>query len=459
MLEIRAMSKPAAGSLKQRVFTASSFTLAGYALGQLLRFAGNLIMTRLLMPEMFGVMAIAILIIVGLAMFSDLGLRQNVVQSEHGEDHQFLNTAWVLQIIRGGVLSCLGLVVGMSLALANHLVIIPEHSVYGDPVLPYVIVILSIGTFIQGFESTKVLQASRRLVLKQVVLMELGSQVIGLISMLLWVRLDSSIWALVAASIAATVSRVTISHIWLSGTNNSFQWSPAACREIVGFGKWIFLSSILGFLVNSGDRLMLAGLVSSHWLGIYVIAYLIVNAVEQVITKLIADVCFPALGEVARGRLSELKFTYYRLHAVIASFAYFAAGLLVTSGQALVRFLYDARYADAGWMLQVLAFGLLTLPFHLATQSFIALGMPKLLSAIILVRLAALLCFIPIGFATFGLQGGLWAIVVAYFSWLPMTIAYMLRFHFFDVRREMIVLPAVLVGGLAGKVIALTLGN
>ena len=68
-------------SLKQRVLNASAWSLAGYGISLAIRFGSNLVMTRLLVPEMFGVMAIATIVMVGLAMFSDLGLRQSIVQS------------------------------------------------------------------------------------------------------------------------------------------------------------------------------------------------------------------------------------------------------------------------------------------------------------------------------------------------------------------------------------------
>ena len=61
----------------------------------MLRFGSNLLLTRLLVPKMFGVMAVAMLVIIGLAMFSDLGLKPSVVHSRRGNEPVFLNTAWV----------------------------------------------------------------------------------------------------------------------------------------------------------------------------------------------------------------------------------------------------------------------------------------------------------------------------------------------------------------------------
>ena len=67
------MSTPKQSKLKQRVLRAGGWTVAGFGLSQVIRFGSNLLMTRILVPEMFGVMAIALMVMYGLALFSDVG--------------------------------------------------------------------------------------------------------------------------------------------------------------------------------------------------------------------------------------------------------------------------------------------------------------------------------------------------------------------------------------------------
>src|SRR4030081_2887241 len=95
------MTSSSQPSLNHRVLNAGMWSLAGFALSLIIRLGSNLLMTRLLVPEMFGVMAIASTVMVGLAMFSDLGLKENIVQSTRGNEPTYLNTAWVIQILRG----------------------------------------------------------------------------------------------------------------------------------------------------------------------------------------------------------------------------------------------------------------------------------------------------------------------------------------------------------------------
>ena len=109
------------GTFKARVLQAGGWIVAGFVLGQALRFAGNLVMTRLLVPEMFGVMALATMVMYGLALFSDLGLRQAIVQSRRGREAAFLNTAWALQIARGFAVWGGALVLSMILIFAKDM--------------------------------------------------------------------------------------------------------------------------------------------------------------------------------------------------------------------------------------------------------------------------------------------------------------------------------------------------
>ena len=117
--------------------------------------------------------------------------------------------------------------------------------------------------------------------------------------------------------------------------------------------------------------------------------------------------------------------------------------------------LYDHRYADAGWMLQILAATLLMAPFGIAVQAYLGLGRPELHSRILFVRLVALFIAMPLGFHLFGLPGALWGAVLSQFASLPMFIFYNVGRAIFDLSREVLLLPAALVGAAIGKLIVL----
>ena len=69
-----------------------------------MRLGSNLILTRLLVPEAFGTMALVNALVMGLTMFSDMGTGPAIQKCAHGDEPEFLDTVWSVQAIRGGVL-------------------------------------------------------------------------------------------------------------------------------------------------------------------------------------------------------------------------------------------------------------------------------------------------------------------------------------------------------------------
>jgi O-antigen/teichoic acid export membrane protein len=439
-------------SLKYRVLSAGFWSIAGQAITYVLRLGGNLIMTRILVPEAFGLMAVTIIVMGAMTMFSDFGIKQSIVQSKRGSDPVFLNTAWVMQIFRGFGLFSITLGASLLFVLLQRLEVVPRNSIYADPILPAVLAVMSINFVIGAFQSTKIFEANRTLALGRLAIMEAATQSIALLCMLAWASIDRSVWALVAGSIGSAVATVLLAHLSLPGVDNRWMWDRSAFREIFHFGKWIFLSSVLGFLAAHGDRLLLGGLMSSTSFGVYVIAFLIFGTVQQALTSIINAVVFPALSEVNRERPDNLKSTYYRFHLIIGSFAYFCSGALMISGHTLIGVLYDHRYDQAGWMLEILAVALLATPFQVAGVSFLALGLPKLLSQILVLRVVCLFVLLPAGLHFFGVPGALWGLVLSYLSIVPSIVFYKHKFKLLDFRIEILMLAAIGLGMSAGKI-------
>ena len=110
--------------LRRLALSGSLWTFLGYGLSQLLRLAAHMLLARLLFPEAFGLMAIVNVFVHALQMFADLGITTSIVQSARGEDRAFLDTAWTLQILRGG-----------GVWLASVLVAWPVAAAYAQPQL------------------------------------------------------------------------------------------------------------------------------------------------------------------------------------------------------------------------------------------------------------------------------------------------------------------------------------
>ncbi|MBI5263396.1 MAG: oligosaccharide flippase family protein [Bradyrhizobium sp.] len=421
------------------------------------RFALNLMLTRLLAPDLFGLMAIANVAMIGIAMISDVGLGPNIIRSPRGRNSDFLNTAWTIQVLRGFLTWIIGLLVASAILLAGRSDLAPLGSVYSDPRLPTVVAAISVTALIAGFTSTKVHEARRSLHVARLTLNEINAQLISVACIIGWLWFDRSVWALVAGAISNSAAATCLSHINLPGTSNRFRWDSAAASEIFKFGAWIFVSSLLTFAAANSDRLLLGALMNSSLLGIYSIAFGLFSAIEQLASRMIGMVSLPAISETVRDRPAHLSTIHYRFHRIIAGAMYFAAGTLFTAGHALVRFFYDARYDDAGWMLQILSLALISVPSQVTHQTFIAKGEPKLASMVLVGRLVILFPAVLGGFSLFGVRGALGGLVISFLSAIPATAIISMRLGIFQMKNELLPLPTFFVGLGVGYAVAVAL--
>jgi O-antigen/teichoic acid export membrane protein len=396
-----------AGSLKSRVFKATGWVAMGQVSGQFLRLAGNLVLTRLLAPEMFGIMAIAMAIQVAVVLPADVGLEQAVIRSPRGHERSFRNMAFTLRVLRGCLLWIVCSAVAIGLGTIITLEWLPPKSVYATPVLPVIFATISFSSVIRGFNSTKHSIATRNIDVKSLTAIELISQAATITCGILVAVVTHSIWSIVAGILFGSVVKMVLTHVWWPGPIDRFEWEPDAFQEIFHFGKWTSLSSAVTGLAAQGDRLLLGSWISPAMLGTYSIAFNLLGLVDNSVARVRGNILLPALSEVFRQQPDRLPEVYFRMRWVVDTGYVGMAGFLFATGGWIVAFLYDERYASAGWMLQLLSFGLLFGRYGLSQTAYMALGKPSHLAAINSVRLVSLFVLTPALYYMLGTEGAI----------------------------------------------------
>lgn len=340
------MSSIKSRSLKQRVLHAGFWTLTGYGINQALRLAGNLVLTRLLFPEAFGLMAIVQIVIHGVTMLTDMGIGPSIVQKARGNDPDFLNTAWTIQIIRG--ILAWGVLCAMALPIARF---------YGEPLLASMLPVVGLTAIIRGFNSTNLHTAQRNLEAARITQIEIGIYALGLLSTVYLAWLQQSVWALVWGNLIGACLKLITSHVLLHGIRNKFAWDRDAVDHLVGFGRWILLSSALTFLSTEGSRLLIGALLDMRLLALFTLAI----TMDQLFWKAMLDITnralFPAYSEAHRANPGNLAAKLHKARLTLILPGWSVAVLFVFFGAPFMQILYDARYHDSGPMLEILAAG------------------------------------------------------------------------------------------------------
>ena len=438
----------------------SLWALGGDLSQQFIRLASNLLLTRLLLPEAFGLMAIVNVVLIGLQLFSDIGIGPSIIQHKRGEESAFYNTAWTIQIIRGFVLVIAALVIVSPLIhLVGRLMLTyspgAEMPVYADPLLIPLVCVGSLTAMIGGFNSTKFFTANRRLAMGRLMIIEVGAQGLGVVAMASWAWYFQSVWALVGGGLVQAWLKMLFSHALLPGEGNRLHFEREAFHDLIRFGRWIFLSTAALFIAAQGDRLMLGAFVVKEVLGVYSIAYFLSEALAQMIDFVSRRVFMPAFSHVARDNPERLKLNYYRVRLRLDMLTLPAAGALTMLGSDVVHILYPEKFAEAGWMLQILAIRVtLACTMPAAVACLLAKGDSRSVFAGNLGKTVALLCGIPLGWHLNGFVGIVWAIALSELGSLPILWWRMARHGILRPSREALAALFVVVGVGAGYLVS-----
>ncbi|MDP8567753.1 oligosaccharide flippase family protein [Methylophilus aquaticus] len=438
-------------SLKNKTLSSGLIIATSNIASQIFRLMGNLVLTRLLMPEIFGLMSVAYTIQFGLNLFSDIGLSQNLIQSGRSHEKRYINTLWTLQVLRGVVITLLGIIAACTVWSLNQFDIFDIHTVYANPQLPLIIVLITINQFILGFQSTNAAFAIRNLNVMRKTMLDLLGQVLSLIITIAITYFWRDVWALIIGGIINSFFTVYVSHRYLGVSDNRFDWDVTAVKDIIKFGKWVFLSSAIGFLYISGDRFMLGGLVSARTLGLYTTAYFLSNALMEMLNRVFSFAAFPALSEVYRTKPENLRNIYYRLRLPVDVLCLLTAGVLYITGHIVIDVLYDDRYAEAGVILEILSLSLAVSRFTLAEQCYLAMGKPELLVRLNLLRAIAIIVIMPIVLRIYGFHASLYVIALNGVFSLPLVFFNKMRWQLLNVKKELYVIPVFFIGLLIGK--------
>ena len=411
-------------SLRSRAIFGSMWMMTGYGYAQVLRLGSAIILSRLIAPEVTGLMAMVTVFFMGLEMFSDVGITPSIIQNKRGGERSFLNTAWTIQVGRGFMLwivSCIGAW--------------PVAAFFNEPALRWVIPVVGFSAVIDGFTSTSIITLNRNLNLRPVTILGMVTQILSYAIIILWAWFSPTVWALVAGSMISNTVFTVASHFLLPGHRNRFQWNREDARELFRFGRWIFFSTILTFLASQSDKIMCGKLLGAQTLGLYHYAVPIALMAPQFIKQIGMQVAFPVMSEIARMRPEEMNEKLERVRLALIGASVLLLVPLMLAGDHLVRLLFAEQYWDSGWMVQVLAGGALAgIVNSTYGSALLALGKSFQISCLLVVHMVFLIAGAMLGYYWQGEVG--FVIGLAAVEWLnyPATAFVMSRYGLWQPR-------------------------
>lgn len=415
------MSAEPQGSLKSRIFKAGGWNILQILVSNVLRLGSNLVMTRLLVPEAFGLMSFLMVIVTGFALLSDIGINRSIIRDPAGNTPRYLRAAWVVQVWRGGFISAGIVVMAVGVwAFAPHFA--PNDTVYADPRLPFLLLAIATVPFLNGLRSTNFFVAQRNLQIGRIASVELTGQALAIFSQVIIAFFWPTVWSLIIGTTLGQILKTWLSHKIFSGPPMVWEPDKDVAAEIWKFGKFLMASSSLTFAAQNADKLILASILSGSSFGLYSIAQIWVGAGQLFIGKISDQIGFSALGEVIRTRPKEAARVFKRFQKAIDLFCVTCFLLCVFLAEPFIRLLYTETYYTAGHYLTLLGLIFLSLRFNAMTMFILNHGNSRAMMIISGIRAVAILLLLPLGYNLIGIEGALLAVALTPLSSAPYTI-------------------------------------
>jgi O-antigen/teichoic acid export membrane protein len=397
--------------LESRALKGTYFIVAFYGLALGMRFVGSIILTRLFAPELFGLMTFLTTIIVGLTLFSHIGLEDNVIQNPRGDEEPFLNTVWTVQMLRG-----IGLWLVMMIAAW------PIAHFY-DQRLLWLLPFVGFASVISGLSSPSLLSLSRNLGVAKSSLLELICQFTQYGVAIGWAFFDRSIRALVVARLVSELVRTLLSYrLVKGGVRPRFVLEREALRSLLTFGRWILIGTALTFLATQSDRLILPKLlpksIAFQVLGVYGIAWALSDLPRQIIAMFSSKVGFPFIARFAHQPRPDFRKVLLKYRMMVLTAGAVLLTFTICVGDVFILHVYKKPYHGAAWMIAIFGLGLWhTLLYNTTSPAIMSLQKSHYNAVANLLYFITLVTLLPLGYSYFGIVG---AVAAAGFSDLPM---------------------------------------
>ncbi|VAX37550.1 hypothetical protein MNBD_UNCLBAC01-1942 [hydrothermal vent metagenome] len=307
---------------------------------QVSQFIVTVILTRVLSPDDFGVIAM-ITVFIGFAMiFSEMGISGALIQKQDiTEEH--LSSAFWLNIIFG--VAIMGIFILCAPLIA---------SFYEKPMLIPLVRVMSFSFFIGAFTVVQKALFQKKMNFKQLSIAECSSAFISGIIGIICAWKGFNVWTLVIQMLVY-IFLVTVILWFYSDWKPKFIYSKKSIREIFHFSANMTSFNILNYFARNVDYLLIGKFLGAEALGFYTLAYKLMIYPLQYISWSIESVMFPAFSKIQRDH-HQVGINYIRMVKAISFVTFPMMVGLFAVAHDFVFLVYGSKWEPVAKLLQIL---------------------------------------------------------------------------------------------------------
>lgn len=381
---------------------------------RLLTLLRTAITARILNPSQLGIFTIATLVLALIDVLTETGINIVLVQKKEGVDN-YINTAWVVSIVRGIFMATVMLLTAPFIA-----------SFFNSPLAYNILLFSSLIPFIKGFINPSIVKFQKDLTFHKEFMYRTSIFVVEVLVSILFVVLLRSEYGFIIGMIFSAIFEVGLSFAMVS-PRPKFNFEVPILKDILHRGKWITLTGIFTYLYQHLDDIVVGRVLGTFSLGLYDYAYRISLSPMTDIADATGKVTLPVYVRMAEDKKRLLKAYLKSLGGIVALTLPMSLVLLMFP-QFVIEVLLGPQWVSAVDVLRVLAvFGFIRAFSVASTTIFLSIKRQDLVSLTSLVGLIGLAVTIFPFISLFGLVGAAWAATVGSLVTLPVIYFFIYR--------------------------------
>lgn len=401
---------------------------------QIITFVVSILLTRILLPEQFGVLGMGMVLIAIAGVFLNLGFSVAIVQQKEITKQQ-LSTIFYINIVIGFLLF------GVSFLSADVIA-----RFYNQPLVKPVFQCLSFLFIINSINLIPSALLYREMRFKQIALNGIVSTVIAGSVAVYMAYNGYGVWSLVVQTLIAAVLTLIFNEFSVA-FSPLLRFDLKSIAPLWKYGSRMFLSGLLDNVFTRLDIFLIGKIFSPSTLGYYGRAQALDSFVRQVSSASIGSVLFPYFSR-NQDNLSAVRDQYKKYLHLILFVSVGLGSILYVVSLDLFVFLFKERWFYSGELFRIMALAVFVWPVSLLMCTLIsALGNSSAYLRLELYKKAIVLPAYLFGFLL-GLEGFIYTFIIVNYVAMLLNSLYVQKQIDVLISKQLLIFLPYLVSGI-----------
>ncbi len=321
-----------ADGLRGTVFRGGAWLGAGSLVEQVIRFARNMLLTRLLAPSAFGTMAIVLSATSLIGILAEVGAREALIQNPRGSEDEYVGATFWLSFGRAAMIY---LTVFVTAPFISRF--------YGNAELSSLARIATLSVVFDGLMSPRAIVAMKQMKYAKWAIVQNGGGILGVLTTVVLSFFMRDVWALVLGYCSENAARCVLSYA-ICPFRPRFHVDTHAFKDLTSFSRRLFGLAFLNLVFTRVDIFVLGKLFPAADLGLYSMAVYLVQTPTVFLAAILLQTLLPALSRIQddHERMNRILLKVSSATLLLGLPALVFVGFC---GRSLLTLIYGPRYS------------------------------------------------------------------------------------------------------------------